>query len=40
MFAAGVVPALVFGLLLLLIPESPRWLVEMKREDEARKILA
>jgi len=39
MFAAGSVPALVFGLLLLLIPESPRWLVEMKREDEARRTL-
>ena len=39
MFAAGIAPALVFGLLLLLIPESPRWLVEMRREDEARDIL-
>ena len=39
MFAAGIAPALVFGALLLLIPESPRWLVEMKREDEARQIL-
>ena len=39
MFAAGIAPSVVFGLLLLLIPESPRWLVEMKRQDEARGIL-
>jgi sugar porter (SP) family MFS transporter len=39
MFAAGIAPALVFGALLFLIPESPRWLVERKREDEARRVL-
>jgi SP family xylose:H+ symportor-like MFS transporter len=40
MFAAGIAPSLLFGLLLFVIPESPRWLIEMKREAEARKILA
>jgi sugar porter (SP) family MFS transporter len=35
MFASGAVPAAAFGLLLLRIPESPRWLVEARREDEA-----
>jgi sugar porter (SP) family MFS transporter len=39
MFATGSVPAVLFGLLLLPIPESPRWLIEMKREDLARAIL-
>lgn len=32
-------PALVFGLLVLAIPESPRWLVSKKREAEARGVL-
>ncbi|MBI5396687.1 MAG: sugar porter family MFS transporter [Verrucomicrobia bacterium] len=40
MFAAGILPSVFFGLLLLTIPESPRWLIEMRREDEARAILA
>jgi sugar porter (SP) family MFS transporter len=39
MFAAGVLPSVVFALLLIRIPESPRWLIEMKREDQARDIL-
>ena len=39
MFAAGAVPSTLFGFLLLLIPESPRWLIESKREEEARVIL-
>ena len=40
MFASGVLPSVAFLLLLLCIPESPRWLVERKREGEARSILA
>jgi sugar porter (SP) family MFS transporter len=39
MFATGVAPSLVFALLLFRIPESPRWLIEMRREEEARTIL-
>ncbi|MBN8460062.1 MAG: sugar porter family MFS transporter [Verrucomicrobia bacterium] len=39
MFATGIAPALLFGVLLPMVPESPRWLVERKREDEARRIL-
>jgi sugar porter (SP) family MFS transporter len=39
MFATGIGPSLLFGLLLLRIPESPRWLLEKKREEESRRIL-
>jgi sugar porter (SP) family MFS transporter len=40
MFAAGILPSALFGLLLLAIPESPRWLIEQKRETQATGILA
>jgi sugar porter (SP) family MFS transporter len=40
MFATGVAPSVLFGLLLLFIPESPRWLLERKHTDAARRILA
>lgn len=39
MFATGIVPSLFFVLLLVSIPESPRWLVERHRNGEARQIL-
>jgi MFS family permease len=39
MFAMGIVPSFFFVILRLFMPESPRWLIEKKREDEAMKIL-
>ena len=39
MFLSGALPAVVFALLLIFIPESPRWLVERKRDERARAIL-
>ncbi len=39
MFIAMVVPSLVYGLLALTIPESPRYLIARHRIPEARKIL-
>jgi len=40
MFATGAAPSVLFAVLLVPIPESPRWLVEMKLEERARSILA
>lgn len=39
MFLVCVVPALVYGILALRIPESPRYLVATGRDDEARRVL-
>ena len=40
MFATSFVPSALFGLLLLPIPESPRWLIKMRRDERAKVILA
>jgi SP family arabinose:H+ symporter-like MFS transporter len=40
MFVMGIIPALLFILLILFIPESPRWLALKNKPEKARKILA
>jgi sugar porter (SP) family MFS transporter len=40
MFLVGVVPAVIYGVLSLLIPESPRYLVGKHLDEEAAEILA
>jgi MFS family permease len=40
MLGIGAVPAVIYFLLLYIIPQSPRWLVLKNRDDEAKKILA
>ncbi len=39
MFASLVIPSLLFCILMMLVPESPRWLLKMGREEKARVIL-
>ena len=39
MFLVGVIPAVIYGVLSLLIPESPRFLVGRKRDKEAADVL-
>ena len=40
MFASGAIPSAIFLVLLFLVPESPRWLVEKGAVEKARGILA
>ena len=40
MFGSESIPALLFFILLFKIPESPRWLAENERDDEALEILS
>ncbi|MFD3811446.1 sugar porter family MFS transporter [Rhodococcus sp. NPDC058639] len=40
MFLVGVVPAVVYGILAVLIPESPRYLVGKDLDEEAAEVLA
>ncbi|WP_226435927.1 sugar porter family MFS transporter, partial [Rhodococcus yananensis] len=40
MFLVGVIPAIVYGVLALLIPESPRFLVGQDLDEEAAAVLA
>jgi SP family arabinose:H+ symporter-like MFS transporter len=40
MFAVAAVPALIFGVLILFIPESPRWLTKNGQDDQALHVLA
>ena len=39
MFIVGIIPAAAFCLLLLIVPESPRWLVQYGKNEEALGIL-
>jgi SP family arabinose:H+ symporter-like MFS transporter len=39
MFAVAAVPSLLFLIALFFVPESPRWLTETGRSEEARKVL-
>ena len=40
MYAAGALPSVIFFILLLRVPESPRWLVKQGRESEALGVLS
>jgi SP family arabinose:H+ symporter-like MFS transporter len=39
MFAAGAVPAVIFALTIIFSRESPRWLMKVGRESQAREVL-
>ncbi len=40
MLGVQAIPAFLYFALVFFVPESPRWLMKQKREDEARKVLA
>ncbi len=40
MLGVGAIPALLYGLMTLRIPESPRFLITSRRPDDARRVLA
>lgn len=40
MFGLGAAPGLILALAMLFVPETPRWLVEHRRIDEAKRVLA
>ncbi|WP_244893067.1 sugar porter family MFS transporter [Elizabethkingia ursingii] len=40
MFGSGIIPSVIFILLLLTVPESPRWLASQKKQSEALAILS
>ena len=39
MFAIGIIPAVLLGLGMLVLPESPRWLIKQGKENDAEKVL-
>jgi len=39
MLGCEIIPALIFFLALLIIPDSPRWLIQKGREQEAREVM-
>jgi sugar porter (SP) family MFS transporter len=40
MFALGAVPGVILAISMLIVPETPRWLVEHGREDDAKRLLS